>query len=151
MKLLRAVALGAAIAMAMAGCVHGPRSGTSAGDTAPDAVDGVWCGDPAHESSARTYVNVTYADDGMPAASPASCEVKQGTEIVWRGPSGNPTPFKLDFPGGPPGRGDPESAAAPDGGRQKVILWATAAPGTYKYGISANGKHLDPDVIIKPR
>lgn len=150
MRTMHAIALGAAIGLAMAGCTVWETVPTPDPDTAADAVDGLWCGDPAHESSTKVYVNVRYADDGMPSASPDVCEVRRDTQVTWRGPADGAASFALDFPGGPPGRGRLASAPAPETGRQKVILWATGEPGTYKYGITANGKRLDPDLKIKP-
>ena len=150
MKVIPVVALGMAIGLAAVGCQ--PVKEPAVGDTGPDATDGVWCGDPAHDAGTSTYINIHYADDGTPSASPQSCEVKQGTQITWRGPEGNTVTFDIDFPSGPPGRveeGQLSSSPAPES-RQKVKIVASGAPGTYKYGIKANGKHIDPDVKIKP-
>jgi len=135
---------------ALAGCsTPGDASLAPDPDTAPDPLDGVWCGDPAHEASNKVYVNIRFNPGGMPSASPGSCTVKRGSEVTWRGPQGSTVEFELDFPAGPPGHGGLE--AEPDRSeRYKVVLVASEAPGTYKYGIAANGKHVDPDLKIKP-
>ena len=127
---------------------HSPL--TPDGDIDPDPLDGIWCGDPAHDASNKVYVNIRYAQgSGLPSASPASCTVKRGSQVTWRGPKGSTVDFELDFPGGPPGHGGLESDPDRDD-RWKVTLPASGDPGTYKYGITANGKHVDPDLKIKP-
>jgi len=137
--------------MGGAGCSTSPHDPPLAPDTdtAPDPLDGVWCGDPAHDASNKVYVNIRYAPNGSSSASPESCEVKRGSQVTWRGPQGSAVDFELDFPGGPPGHGGLESDPDRDE-RRKVTLPASGAPGTYKYGIAANGKHVDPDLKIKP-
>lgn len=119
-------------------------------DTADDPVDGRWCGNAGH--GMKVFINIRYAPNGTPSASPQSCEVDQGTTVTWRGPEGSPVVFRLDFPGGPPTTAehlDFESDSR-HGSRQKFKIVASSQPGTYKYGITANGEHIDPDVIIRP-
>jgi hypothetical protein len=142
--------------LAMVGCVATPDDSSPTSslppdtDIAVDPIDGVWCGDAAHEASPKVYVNIRYATNGEPSASPDSCEVKRGTRVTWRGPQASPAVFELDFPGGPPAHHADLESDLMRGEREKVTLVASADPGTYKYGIAANGKHVDPDLKIKP-
>lgn len=118
-------------------------------DTAAHPSDGQWCGDAAPDAS-KVYINIRYGPGGEPSASPESCEVKRGTQVTWRGPEGSPVAFELDFPGGPPDRAPDLESDFASSEREKVTLIASGTPGTYKYGIAANGKHVDPDLKIKP-
>lgn len=152
MKLYEAVVL-LATGAALAGCASLEEFDR---DIEPSATDGAWCGFP-HDGSARVFVNIRYGAGGRPSASPASCEVKRGTVVIWRGPEGSPVHFELDFPGGPPdgsvataGRHGTRRSASRAGERHKVEIPANGPPGTYKYGITANGVHVDPDLRIKP-
>lgn len=119
-------------------------------DTAPDPVDGTWCGHAAH--GMKVFINIRYAPNGTPSASPGTCEVDQGATITWRGPSDSSTMFQLDFPGGPPTAAEHVDlvSGSSHGPRQKLKIVASSSPGTYKYGITANGQKVDPDVIIRP-
>src|SRR3546814_6581284 len=44
------------------------------------------------------YIQVDYAD-GVPVVTPASCTVRAGDTIAWRGPQSDDTPFQLRFDG----------------------------------------------------
>ncbi|GAB3386320.1 hypothetical protein [Lysobacter fragariae] len=149
MKVLRRVVL--LVAVGLSGCATQGSSQKQLApvdtDTAP-GVDGVWCGDAGHLNHNKVYVNIKYANNGKPSASPDTCDVKQGSTVTFRGPEGESANFILDFPSGPPGDG--ELASVVGKGRHKVVLDATEPPGTYKYGITANGHHVDPDLKIKP-
>lgn len=126
--------------------------------------DGVACGEA--KAGDAVYVDVTYGSDGMPAAAPAICTVASGATITWRGPVFDGTVFDIesdaDFRKGAAAALD-ERAAARAGKpgqprllqvgsasslfRQKITAVAGVA-GTYKYDIAANGKTLDPEIVI---
>lgn len=111
--------------------------------------DGLRCDLPRVGNSVS--IDIRYAADGTPSAVPDECTVPPDTRIVWRGPAGNATPFTLTFPGGSPaargGRGPLPSHES--GGVQKVVLVTSAEDGRYKYDIAANGRVVDPAIIIK--
>lgn len=54
-------------------------------------ADGTWCGANA---KGPVYINILYAQDGMPSADPDQCTVDPGAEVTWRGPDGNPTALR---------------------------------------------------------
>jgi hypothetical protein len=111
--------------------------------------DGALCGTPGALSA--VYIEIHYAGDGTPSAVPDKCTVSPNADITWRGPGGDLIPFEIVFPGESPALRDdrPRLPASEDGGRYKVKIKASAKVGTYKYGISANGKEIDPAIIIK--
>jgi hypothetical protein len=87
----------------------------------------------------------------MPSASPEECKVTNGTQIVWRTAENVRGEFEIDFEG--------ESVAGPaaprktrsreNHSRQKATLTTNNRVARYKYAIEANGKRLDPAVIIE--
>lgn len=111
-------------------------------------ADGALCGTQA--GTGPVYVDISYAVDGTPKASPEDCQVKVGTVITWRDPPDRTTQFNLVFstasPGGP--HAPLQVAAASVDNRYKVSITAQGAPGKYKYGIQANGRMIDPAIII---
>lgn len=143
----------AAIGLALGGCAS------------VDAVraDGVPC--VAGVTTDRVYLEVAYAADGTPLPI-AECTVRSGTTVTWRTRNGDGRAFKLGFKTGNPddgsettdreitaARGYREFPSAAEGGRQKARIKAkpVQARTYYKYDIQANGKVLDPVIIIDPR
>lgn len=59
---------------------------------------------PQHQGSSFAgpppilYINISYAADGTPSASPAAPEIPPGTKVVWRGPQNDSRPFSIIFP-----------------------------------------------------
>ncbi|TQD51090.1 hypothetical protein FKV25_02180 [Lysobacter aestuarii] len=95
------------------------------------------------------HVDVAYAPDGMPSASPDTCKVASGTRIVFRTPPGEARTFSIEFSGPPPGARAAGRLPSVARGSQRVVeLLADGAPGSYKYDIHANGRTLDPVIII---
>ncbi len=95
------------------------------------------------------HVEVAYAPDGMPSASPGTCKVESGTRIVFRTPPGEARTFSIEFRGPPPGSRVSGRLPAVSRGSQRVVeLLADGAPASYKYDIHANGRTLDPVIII---
>ena len=111
--------------------------------------DGESCASPNHGK--KVYIDVTYDASGMPSASPDECKVSNGTDIVWRTPKDVGAEFDIDF--------EAESVAGPGApkkvrsqksdSRQKVKMTSDNKVSRYKYAIEANGKRVDPAVIIE--
>lgn len=114
----------------------------------PDA-DGDSCSNPLRKGS-QVYIDIGYAGDGRPSATPDKCTVKPGTQITWRNPGRDMRPFEIVFTGETPAttvdrRG---LTAQMRDGRYKVVITVGDRKGTYKYGITANGISVDPEIII---
>ena len=119
--------------------------------TAPADADGVKC--PNHGKGPKVsavHIDIAYAMDGTPSADPDQCYVDVGTVITWRDPPDQTTTFNLVFSNGSPTEQGARSLAATQAaGRYKVSITAHGNKGqTYKYGIQANGKTVDPAIII---
>ncbi len=126
-----------AIATGLAGCACYSHHG-SVGE-APD------CGGS---------ISVDYASDGTPSARPDACRVQGGTQLTWQGAPGDSRPFTIQFLQGAPD-GDNGRAILPSGDsntRQTVTVRIKNVHATtnLKYGITANGKQVDPHIIINP-
>lgn len=147
MTAIRATTIAAALTAGLAGCPRAPAPG-GAGSPAVDTADGTRCGDTV--VAGPVYIDIAYAADGMPI-DPGNCTVDPGTDVTWRGPSGAPARFQIHFKGTPPldpgERGILPSARI--GERYKVMRRVSGPKGEYKYGIRANGKDLDPAIIIR--
>lgn len=142
-----AAALGAAALTAgLAGCSRPAGPGKSGSPA--DAADGTRCGDSV--VAGPVYIDIAYAADGTPI-DPGSCTVAAGTDVTWRGPSGQPVQFEIHFKAAAPlDRGEPGVLpSAETGGRYKVMRKISGPKGRYDYGIWANGKELDPAIIIR--
>lgn len=118
-------------------------------DMHPSGPDGTWCGIPGVKGA--VYVEIQYAGDGTPSAVPSTCTVSPQVDITWRGPAGDMIPFEIVFPGESPAWRDErrQLLSSEVEGRYKVKIKASDKAGTYKYGIKANGKELDPAIIIR--
>lgn len=96
---------------------------------------------------------------------PDTCHVRQGVVVTWRGPALDDTPFTLVFQGdpgtitkgqerapeamrisAPPSPPLVVEAAGGFPGREAAIR--AERPGSYKYEVEANGRSLDPHIII---
>lgn len=139
---LKVTLMALALVGGLAGCSAPPRSG------AADAADGRPCSDTV--VGGPVYVDVTYAPDGTPI-NPGNCRVASGTEVTWRGPGAEPVAFEIRFKAAVPlARGERGLLrAAEAGGRYKVKRTITGPSGRYDYSILANGKELDPAIIIR--
>ena len=97
------------------------------------------------------YVEIAYAPDGMPIATPYACTVARGTTVEWRGPDGAAQAFEIRFkrgnamPSVPGGRLQSKGA----GTRQVARGRADAAAGRYDYAIRSGSKERDPAIIIR--
>ncbi|MEL1263887.1 hypothetical protein [Pseudoxanthomonas putridarboris] len=149
--------LSTAGSLALAGCTPEVKPVPLPPVASPDA-DGALCGTAVE---GNVYIEITYAANGMPAVNPQVCRVLSGTEIVWRTPASVTAAFDLDFRDGSPGtarlgasgREQRNFPSSPQGGRQKVKIEArdVALETRLKYDVIANGKRLDPAIIIRPR
>ena len=133
----------AALAASLAGC-PGSRP-----DDDRDPVDGARC-TASGTTKGPVYIDVGYAADGMPR-DPGPCKVDSGTDVTWRGPSGEPVRFEIRFKAAAPlAPGERNLLPAADsGGRYRVMRRISGPRGSYPYAIHANGKVLDPVIIIK--
>lgn len=125
-----------------AGC----RSGV--GELAsPD--DGIACG--LLPEAPRVFIEIRYDSQGTPSATPETCEIRSGTVVTWRGPAGDVAPFEIAFKDASPVATEPRGTfhSKPDGDRQKVARRLDGASGRYAYGVRANGRELDPAIIIR--
>ncbi|TWI04926.1 hypothetical protein IP90_01068 [Luteimonas cucumeris] len=114
------------------------------------------------------YVDISYAADGTPMASPAQLEVPSGAKVVWRGPESDTRQFKIDFPdSNPSGNGgllDDESAGV-DGASLRLDSKQTTQMNArsvsvvtnFNYFIEAPNPNVpgamiraDPIIIIRP-
>jgi len=113
-----------------------------------DAAAGKRCSDTV--VGGPVYIGITYAPDGTPI-NPGNCRVASGTELTWRGPSAEPVAFEIRFKAAAPlARGERDLLrSAEAGGRSKVTRTISGPPGRYDYSILANGKELDPAIIIR--
>ncbi len=157
---MRAVrfAVWAVASIIFAGCSsHGGGPEPSSSGSPADAEDGALCdGTPAD----RVHIEIRYADDGTPEAIPAECVVRSGTRVVWRTRTGGAA-FELEFQGGSPGldvyatpeREQRDFHSRNQDGRQKVGISAkdVSHETGLKYDVVANGRRLDPAIIIRPR
>jgi hypothetical protein len=103
-------------------------------------------------------IGIEYAVDGAASAHPEHAMVRRNGTITWHTSPGVDEPFEIL----------PKIAWIADKGPsldvlalqshhnnqenwQEVRIGASAVPGTYPYGIRANGITVDPDVVIKPQ
>ena len=109
------------------------------------AIDAPACG---------ATIAIEYASDGMPSANPKACLVRSGAELTWQTPVGDIRPFTLEFTNGSVSDRDDRSSlpSHSNNGRQSVtaLIKSVAVETTVKYGIQANGKSIDPAIIIHP-
>lgn len=125
------------IAVGLAGCACYQHHGWNA-----DAPD---CGGS---------ISVDYASDGTPSARPEACRVQGGTLLTWQGAAGDAHPFTIQFmqgaPDGDAGRAILTSADINTRQSVTVRIKNVHATTNLKYGIAANGKQVDPHIIIIP-
>lgn len=126
--------------------IGGCRTGLDAADVV--AADGVRCG--LVPGAAKVFIEVRYDAQGLPSASPETCEIPSGATVTWRGPAGDGTPFEIAFKAASPVSTDPRGVlgSTKRDDRQVVRRRMDGAPGRYDYGIRANGRELDPAIII---
>jgi hypothetical protein len=130
------------VGFALAGCVTPDRAAPHSG------ADGVLCG--ASKSEA-VYLEVRYEADGMPSVEPAVCEIDRGTRVTWRGPVDTPVGFTIRFKADSPVKGEPRGTFSSDRGadRYRVQRTLDGPAGRYDYAVIANGRELDPAIIIR--
>ncbi|WP_342315155.1 hypothetical protein [Lysobacter sp. FW306-1B-D06B] len=145
--------LAIAVVLSVSACSNGAAMQQSVRLTTPGADDGVVC--PSVEEKGAgpkaVYVDIQYAVDGTPSAVPNKCYVDNGTTVTWRDPADRTTQFNLVFSNaGLTGTRGGALQAAQAAERYKVAAVIQGRPGdNYKYGIQANGKVVDPAIIIK--
>lgn len=141
-----------AVVMSAAGCGGTDKTASSAEapGLAPDP-DGILCPDnPKGPKAVAVYIDIAYALDGTPSASPDQCYVDAGTRITWRDPPDKTTAFNVIFSSAPPtAEGAAHLSAMSAAGRYKVTITTYGSAGSYKYGLQANGKTVDPAIIIR--
>lgn len=102
-------------------------------------------------ANSKTHIDVTFDANGRPSVTPDECSVDNGTEIVWRTAADVDVPFEIEFEG--ESAGGPQAPrnlhSAHGDSRQKVRLTSDNQVKRYKYAIVANGKRVDPAIIIK--
>lgn len=137
--------LSLALCAALAGCLLDPVREPQA------AADGVRCGAAGSESAEAVFLDVSYDGAGMPAVAPEVCEVRRDTQVTWRGPPGNSVEFAIHFKGPSPVPRERSGVfdSGQDGDRQRVRRVLDGAPAQYDYGVRANGRELDPAIIIR--
>lgn len=138
----------AALGLGLVACAQTDRSKASAAGDLALGPDGAKCGT---SSSGPVYIDIDYAGNGTPVAVQDPCTVAPGTDITWRGPDGSLIPFEIVFAGASPAWHDerPSLMSIAVEKRYKVKIQASDKPGRYKYGIKANGKEIDPVIIIR--
>lgn len=134
------LALAVPLALLLAGCPPTTPTG--------DEGDGRRC--DAADAKDAVYVEVTYDASGMPEVAPSTCTIDRGTQVTWRGPAGTQVPFEIRFKGASPlSRDRGALASSTQGERYRVRQTFDAPAGRYEYGVLANGKELDPAIIIR--
>jgi hypothetical protein len=136
----------------VAGCSTGKAMQASVAAARMPAADGEVC--PNRNNGAKgpmtVYIDVQYAPDGTPSAVPNECYIDSGATIVWRDPVDRTTAFNLVFSDKTTGRELAQLKAASVARRYKLSATISGESGQqFKYGIQANGKTVDPAVIIK--
>jgi hypothetical protein len=136
----RSIALIPFAALALAGCARPPEGGGAAARRCDVAGPGV-----------DVYVELAYAPDGMPIATPDTCTVTRGAGVEWRGPDGNPEPFEIRFKRANPIPAAPQGQLRSKAAHARQVAWGRvdAATGRYDYGIRAGSKERDPAIIIR--
>lgn len=148
-RIVRGLGLGLFV-IAGAGC-HPVRDGAPA-DTASES-DGARCEEATEDSAAQSgavFIEVAYAPDGMPQTTPQRCAIANATRVTWRGPADEPVVFQIRFKAAAPAireEGELLASRSPDG-RYRVQR-TLSGPGDYPYAVFANGKELDPAIIIR--
>lgn len=137
-----------AVLMCATGCGNGVAMQPAVRAVTPAAADGEVC--PSSNSGrpgpSAVYVDVAYAMDGTPSAVPNKCFVDNGATVTWRDPPDRTTQFNLVFADNVGGTLRAAQAAR----RYKLSAVIEGKPGQqFKYGIQANGKTVDPAIIIK--
>ncbi|BDU15953.1 hypothetical protein [Lysobacter auxotrophicus] len=116
------------------------------------AADGVVC--PSEDNGMKgpmtVYVDVQYTPDGTPSAAPDVCYIDSGATVVWRDPPERTTAFNLVFTDKSTHREVAKLKASMVAKRYKLSAVITGEPEQqFKYGIQANGRTVDPAIIIK--
>lgn len=146
-RLARGLGLGLLV-VATAGCppVRDPPVG-------PASDDGARCMEATATSEPQrgaVYIEVAYAPDGTPQITPQKCQIANATRVTWRGPDEEPVVFDIRFKAAAPvvrEEGELRAERSPDG-RYRVRRTLSGA-GDYPYAVFANGKELDPAIIIR--
>ncbi|MDR0182665.1 hypothetical protein [Lysobacter arvi] len=148
-----AMAAAAVVALVLAaGCGAGKAVQASVAPSRMPADDGAMC--PSVEEKGRgpmtVYIDVQYAPDGTPSAQPDVCYVDSGATVVWRDPPERTTAFNLVFTDATSNKPVAQLKASNVARRYKLSATIRGEPGQrFKYGIQANGRTVDPAVIIK--
>lgn len=131
------------LSLTLAGCAR------QSGPPGMADEDGESCAAANHGK--KVFIDIAYDGSGMPSAIPDECTVKDGTVIVWRTAKDVKAAFDIDFEGeSVAGKEAPRRTRSQESNaRQKVTLTATNVDARYKYAIEANGKRVDPAVIIQ--
>lgn len=132
-----------ALAVALSGCLWPDTPVRPLAD-----ADGLPCGAGPAEA---VYLEVRYGADGMPSVEPVVCEIDRGTRVTWRGPVDAPVEFSIRFKGESPVPNEPRGVFVADRGsdRYRVQRTLDGEPGRYDYAVLANGRELDPAIIIR--
>ena len=150
------VAMAAMVALAgLPGCQPPDGVDVPADDVPPGHADAGTNEDGSRCGTARAravYIQVGYDASGMPVVRPDRCEVDPGTRITWRGPDNDTRGFEIAFKAASAsehGQQHIPSEAGNDRSRARIV--AKRDRGSYAYSVKANGKELDPQIIIDPR
>jgi len=136
-----------------AGCSTSKAMQASVSAASLPKGDGVVCPSTKEEGKGpmTVYVDVQYAPDGTPSAVPNECYIDSGATVVWRDPPDRSTAFNLVFSDKRTGnRVANLKASMAAAKRYKLSAEIRGESGQeFKYGIQANGRTVDPAVIIK--
>ncbi|HEU4812724.1 MAG TPA: hypothetical protein VFS99_00635 [Xanthomonadaceae bacterium] len=152
-KRLAAVAVAAIALAGLSGCQAPGDVGTGGippghSSSGPNE-DGRLC---SQARSGEVYIQVGYDATGMPVVHPERCHVIPGTKVTWRGPDNDQRGFEIDFKAASASaRGQDRIPSEAGGDRRKASIVAKPERGSYAYSVKANGKELDPQIIIDPR
>lgn len=135
--------------VAVAGC-HPVRDDAPAGSASEDGTRCMEATTGSEPQRGAVFIEVAYAADGTPQVTPQTCLIADATQVTWRGPAEEPVVFEVRFKAATPvarEEGPLQSERSPDG-RYRIQRTLSGA-GEYPYAVLANGRELDPAIIIR--
>lgn len=144
MKTMNPPLIAIALAAGLVGCSMSPSTGSA--PALADVRGMKPC--PASGGDQQPVFIELVLRGGVPEARQKDCSVKSGADVTWVAEFD----FEIVFKGAAPladGGREPLLSAQAYGHHEKTKKMV-GSPGTYPYGIKANGHVVDPAIIIRP-